>query len=178
MTDNVRDDDILIARIIGVDPGKATGIAICDLVHNAGPPQAHALLQHFAIRVTGLMTVPWHDYPKTLRVIVQDTVDGLDKPLVVACEKYVVTRLTQQSQDTQALEVTGALEAILSILEVPHTYCTQLPSATKHLMTDANMRKYFKFELKGIDGHARDALRQACTWAVGYVNNKVQLVES
>jgi hypothetical protein len=175
---NAATADIPVVRVMGVDPGKATGVAFVDVVHGdpARGPQDYALLRNFSVRFLVAATIGYDDHARSLRTLVQ-TMKPDGTPFVVVNEKFIVTRLTQQSQDTQSLAVTGALEAVLDLLEVPHGYCQQLPSAAKMLMKDATMTGRLGLSLKGMDGHSRDALRHACTWAVSYVQNKVQLPE-
>lgn len=160
-------------RVLGCDPGKATGIAVVDLVYSA-ENEPHVLLGKFQLEVRAAATVPMEGHAKVLRTIIQTYADP-HMDFVVANEKYVVTRLTQQSQDTQSLEVSGTLRAILELLEVPHTYCEQLPSSAKLLMTDRTMKDLMKINLARLDDHAKDALRHACTWAVAWVQNKTQI---
>ena len=161
-------------RIIGVDPGKATGFAVVDLVRAPKLPP-DPLLRQFRFSVHSACTFQLEGHAKVIRTLVQ-TYATAPYDLVVANEKYVVTRLTQQSQDTQSLEVTGSLKAILAVLDVPHTYCEQLPSSAKMLMTDARLAEMLPMiNLRRLDDHARDALRHACTWAVAWVQNKTQL---
>lgn len=171
MTDQ---DRRFIARVIGVDPGKKTGIAVADLEFNGtAGTRDKALLGNFTVNVLETATVGEAEFARAWRVLIQDNTVIPDIPLVVVNEHYVVTRISQQSQDTQSLTQTGALKAVMDVLEVPYTYYTQLPSEAKLLINETRLKQLVR-DLNGVDGHARDALRHVFTWCSKYVHSKVE----
>lgn len=170
---DVVNDDVHVLRIMGCDPGGRTGVAVADLwlTHKA---MDFGLLRMFEVRLVSMGTFGWEHRGVSLRTTIQGATKDLEKPFIVVTEKYVVTSLTIQSQDTQSIEVNGALESILELLDTPHDYFQVLPSSTKPLFPDAKLRQ-LGFDLKHTEDHARDALRNICWWAHQFVFNKVQI---
>lgn len=162
-----------VAHVLGVDPGKSTGIAVLTLEFTPGKkPQSYAMLRDFHVHVAVLATARLDNLTSALRFYV----DGIprDAPLVVSCERYVVTRMSLQTQDTQSLEATGRLNAVLELLEIPHTFVQYTPSQAKPHWPDARLRA-LGVDLRGTTDHARDALRHGLEWCVRYVRNAESL---
>ena len=163
-------------RIISCDPGKATGFGVFDLWYRPTSAPQWTALRAFHLERIALKTIGWDNRIQEMRETIQEATTDLGVPLVVVNEHYTVTRLTMQSQDTQSLDVTGSLTAILELLEVRHTYCEQLPSSAKMLVTDRVLSHVLDVPVSKLSDHQRDAARHALTWAVAYIHNKRQLV--
>lgn len=164
-----------VCRIIACDPGKATGMAFFDLWHKPEEEMQWVALRSFHLEVVSVLTIPWEDRLSIMHKAIDAATDDLKVPVVVVNEHFTVTRLTMQSQDTQSLDVTGSLKAILELLKVQHTYLEQLPSSAKLLITNRVINEVLGIDTRPISDHGLDAIRHAATWAVAYVHNKVQL---
>lgn len=162
-------------RIIACDPGKATGFAVFDLFYRPDDEIQWVALQKFHLEMVAVLTIPWDDRLSIMHQAIDAATDDLTVPVVVVNEHFTVTRLTMQSQDTQSLDVTGSLKAILELLGIRHTYLEQLPSSAKLLITNRVIEEVLGINCRPISDHGLDAIRHAATWAVAYVHNKVQI---
>lgn len=164
-----------IARIIGVDPGKMTGVCVADLEYKGtAGTRDKGLFGDFTVNIINVASIHEDKFVREWRILVTDmyTLDpGL--PIVVVNEHFVVTRKSMQTQDVQALKITGAIKAVMDVLEVPYTYYTQLPSEAKLFINNNRLKALTRFEKK-IDDHAEDACRHVLTWCSKYVHSKVE----
>jgi hypothetical protein len=161
----------LIARVIGVDPGKATGVSVMDLKHSTQP---NGIFHNFTVQPGLAFTHDEEGLASVVRILAQTVSEKLDAPLVIACEKYIVTRNSEQSQDIQPLRVTGLFKSIFEVLEIPHYYYEQMPSSAKMAFPNTRLAS-FGLVAKSMDRHAMDAARHSAFWCLEYANAKVDL---
>lgn len=138
--------------ILGIDPGRVTGIAALSIF--AGELTHHSLIQCS------------HDVPCWLVRHMLEAAQPQDR-LVLAIERFVVRRRAGQSGDAAAGEITRDLIGGLSIVGQDHGAAVYLHSASdvKPWATDKRL------EAAGIKGppamrHANDAVRHALFTAV------------
>jgi hypothetical protein len=164
-----------VARVIGVDPGKMSGICVADLEYRGSAGlRDKALFGDFTINIVAIMSVHEDKFVPAWRVLVNDLyVMDPGAPIVVVNEHFVVTRKSMQTQDIQPLKITGAIRAVMEVLEIPYTYYTQLPSEAKLFINNARLKALTNFDTK-IDDHAEDAVRHVLTWCSKYVHSKVE----
>jgi len=162
----------LVLSVLGVDPGKHTGLALVELYHGAQKkPEPTGLVPNHSLRFRFGATVEEQDRATTIREFVVKGSDPGGQPLLVAAEKFTATRRTLQTQDTQALEAIGALKAVMELLGAPQEALElQLPSAAKTVVTDEKLRQMGLLDKTSkLDVHGRDALRHAVFRCVTYV---------
>lgn len=125
--------------IVGVDPGKVTGIAMFvrtlragDLIHAEEVPAAQA----------GTFLRQW-------------TAGIHDKEMIWAVEKYVMLPSRAKTAQPDALTVTGVVQG----LAVGSRYVEQMAGPVKRLASDRVLKKLGWWQPTP-DGHANDAKRQ------------------
>lgn len=159
----------LVMSVLGVDPGKKTGLAIVDL-HRTTKPEPTGLLPGHVVTFKAGTSVDWLDLaPVTREMLMTMAPPNDDAPIAVAMEKFIATRRTMMTQDTQAMEAIGAVKAVLSLLKAPDEVLTmQLPSAAKNVVTDQRLSQLGLRHAR-LDSHGKDALRHAVLRCVTYV---------
>lgn len=157
------------AYVIGCDPGKLSGLSLVALDET---DKISPLFAKFRPRLVMCSSVKMRDFPAAVREYLDATPD--DAPLVVSCERYVVTRRSQQTQDTQSLEMTGSLTAVLAVLGRAHQWVQYMPSQAKTHWPDGTMRA-MGLDIAHTTDHARDAVRHALEWCMRYAHAKEDL---
>jgi len=168
--------DGLVMVVLGVDPGKHTGLAVVALYHDTQRSDPTGLLPDHRVEFRFGTTVEEADRAGTVREYLMVASGTGNATVQVAAEKYVSTRRTLQSQDHQALEAIGAVKAVLELLGAPEDSLTlQLPSAANTVMTDERLAAMGLLQARrnGLDGHGKDALRHAVFRCVTYVRGIV-----
>lgn len=138
--------------IIGVDPGRVTGIAGLSIFDGE-------LTNHTLIQCT-------HDVPRWLVRHLFDSVQPVDR-LVLAVERFVVRARAGRSSDAAAGEITRDLIGALATIGEMHGAAVYLrsasdvkPWATDKRLEAAGLNKYSTMR------HAADAARHALFAAV------------
>lgn len=132
--------------ILGVDPGKITGLAFWT---SPGEPPLSITFQ-----TPWLLTeVPAQEVTKTIKMILRSR-----KPELIACERYVAgTGRRAMTHQPDAPELMGELRELARSYDCHFTQ--QLPGPAKK-MAPADVLKRIGAYLKTPDGHANDAARQ------------------
>lgn len=158
--------------MLGVDPGKHTGLARAELWHD--PDHQSSLLLSFRLRNLGLMTVELPKLPAALSSMIRT----MPSPQAIAVEKFIVTMHTLQTQETDAIEAIGTVRTIMWAYGLP-AQCLSLiqkPSDAKPLITNKQLTDLgLTRVMSGQSAHAKDALRHAVLWCSRYVRNMEQL---
>jgi hypothetical protein len=145
-------DQPLRTYVIGVDPGRVTGIAGLSIFD--GELTGHSLIQCS------------HDVPRWLVRHMLDACQPVDR-LVLAVERFVVRARAGRSSDAAAGEITRALIGALASIGRDHGATVYLrsasdvkPWATDKRLEAAGLNKYSTMR------HAADAARHALFAAV------------
>jgi hypothetical protein len=148
-------------RIMGVDPGGTTGIAIIDVPWDESryepSPDTHlANMQIEASWGTGPNSVGWQ---------MRDLIENY-APNLIALEKFIITQQTVRfTRQPDALWIIGGVRFIADTLLIPvHMQPASLAKTTWDAtrLKDSGWAKVVKQK------HARDALRHALTACVTY----------
>lgn len=142
--------------IIGVDPGLTTGLYVyrTDAANHTEVPQGPVHAE--AWQVPALI----HEWIIRANAHMWDDDEGTEEPhgVHIAVEKYVITsRTAKLSQQTEALEVTGAVKAV-AILD-GHVTVNQYLKANLKFASDDMLKAVGWYNPKM--RHANDAARQA-----------------
>jgi hypothetical protein len=148
-------------RILGVDPGGTTGIAIIDVPWDTKryepPPSTHLMdTQIEASWGTGPESVGWR---------IRDLIENY-APNLIVIEKFIITQQTVRfTRQPDALWVIGGVRFLADINGIPvHMQPASLAKTTwdSKRLTASGWGKVVKQK------HARDALRHALTACVTY----------
>lgn len=142
--------------IIGVDPGLMTGLYVYRTYEANHTEVPQGPVQAEAWQVPALV----HDWIGRANSHMWDDDEGVEEPhgVHVAVEKYVITsRTAKLSQQTEALEITGAVKAV-AILSGGVTVNQYLKANLKYASDDMlRTMGWFTPKMR----HANDAARQA-----------------
>ena len=138
---------VAVKRVLGIDPGGTTGIAIVSFAEGVAP-----VVSHYEQVPDGLNGfIEWHKNNQHL---------SWD---IIVCENFTL-RQSVKFPDLSPVYIIGALEA----LEWPNKIIYQSP-AQKHLCDDKRLQVMGMH--KPGNGHANDAIRHA----IIYLRNKRHL---
>ena len=129
--------------IIGIDPGKTTGIAVFE--------------------PTGRWTLIELDTLPTLWDLLLQV-----EPRTIVCEKFV---WQPRVHDATALEHIGVIK-LYSLQRFDVDIVFQMPSAAKNFVTDTMLRRNKMYDISKGMRHARDALRHTIYYLVHKGNDK------
>lgn len=145
--------------IVGVDPGKTTGLFFC-LVYRLVDEE---VTQHGVLLDRSQVAADQaHVHVDGILEVFRDC-DLEPRRLHVAVEKYIITKRTARlTQQHDALEVTGAVKAVADKHDAHVWQFT--PSRTKKFASDETLDRvgWFPRKMRG-QRHARDAARQVWT---------------
>lgn len=131
-----------ISRVLAVDPGLLSGVAIFDF---AAPDQA--TLAHSA-------ELPWHE----LGELAEAEIAEHGASLAVVCERFTITAKTaQNSQAPWSLECIGMLQW-LAYKHGAGDFTLQAVNEAKNVFPNERL-KALDYWHRGGEGHARDAIR-------------------
>lgn len=141
----------LPSRLLVVDPGKATGIALLECVGND-------------------VSIVWSretDFMETGNLINATLLEHKDVPdFVVVCEAFIITPKTgQNSQAPWSLELIGVTRWLCGAYGVDRLVL-QNSQRAKEFCPNPRLRNLGMWH-RGGAGHARDALRHAVLYLVG-----------
>ncbi len=126
--------------IIGVDPGKVTGLVAWRSFVSTGPS-------------IDRQEVPADDVARTLRLMLRS-----ERPTLIACERFTRgTGTRPQSAQPDADRVTGAVRSLADELVVRCVYQSAGPA--RRVAPDRVLRQ-LGWYMRTLDGHANDACRQ------------------
>lgn len=152
-----------VRRIIGIDPGKQTGLAVVTV--SPSDTVTHALLGYHKIEVEVAISEGMADFPDVFEGLLTTILKlNDDVPVEIALERFIVTRMTVATQETQSLEIIGAVHAIRKLFAAGIPITMQAPSEAKPMFPGSRLKELTN--VKGMDDHTRDALRHAFTLAV------------
>jgi len=154
--------------VLGVDPGKMTGVALLKENYGTGLPFSVVLLDEIEGGVEGF--IDW----------AEENLDDLAD--YVVCEKFELDGRTPKP-DLTPKEIIGALKVFQradAFFQLGHKHWAlecQTNTQGKHLMTNEVLKRagYYpkRGEVKG--GHSTDALRHALTYVVKTLKHKPTL---
>ena len=136
--------------IIGVDPGKITGIAMWQspearLTHNGAVAQN---TQPWTVAEVG---------PTEVLSCIRGMLLGR-RPRLIACERFIQgTGRRPMSYQGDAQHITGEVSALAQVLECP--FVRQLPGPAKKIASNAVLKRIGAYTGTP-DGHGDDACRQ------------------
>jgi hypothetical protein len=150
-----------IMRIMGVDPGGTTGIAIIDVEWDENryepPPTTHL----FNTQIVS----SWGTGPESVGWQMRDLIENYAPELIVV-EKFIITQQTVRfTRQPDALWIIGGTRFIADTLEIPvHMQPSSLAKTTwdSKRLQSSGWAKVVKQK------HARDALRHALTSCTTY----------
>ncbi len=160
--------------IVGIDPGKMTGVCVLTFRENIRSPK-NVFWPGFKCVSVNTDTFNMDEFPRGLAAIYRGIRKGT--PIAVAMELYTVSRLTQQTQDVQSIEVIGMEHAVRKLMSLEATYVRQQVSSAKLLFPDARVKQMLtptRYEWPRI-GHERDAIRHAMFFLHRYANLSVDM---
>ena len=129
-------------RILGVDPGLTTGLA---------------LIEFSPVKILVAAELDPDAVSQWVHALLVDTES--DPVVAIAIERFTITaRTIKLSRQNDALEVIGAVKAMVTITGGTVLTATQTPSDAKSTWPTERL-KLHDLNVKG--GHARDALRHA-----------------
>jgi hypothetical protein len=155
------DERVYSVRILGVDPGGTTGIAIIDVPWDNDrfepPPSTHLFdTQIPAVWGDGANSVGWQ-----IRDLIEDYA-----PELIAIEKFIITQNTVRfTRQPDAMWIIGGTRFLADTLSIPvHMQSASLAKTTWDAtrLKDTGWAKVVK------KTHARDGLRHALTSLVTY----------
>lgn len=128
-------------KILGVDPGLATGLAFVDITERTAPKAIAAMEA---------------DLP-TFYSTIETTMAQQADDIIVVCENFIITSATAKlSQAPWSLMGRGFMEYMCWKYDVP--FELQTPADAKGFSDDEKLRKA-GFWYVGGEGHANDAYR-------------------
>lgn len=130
-------------RILAVDPGKATGLALFELTQGSDPVLVWS------------MEVQQEEYAEPIR---KALLENLATEIV--CERFTINMQTvKNSQAPYSLEQIGILkQCLLDVSRKTDDIYFQSPSDAKGMFDNAKLKKLGYWH-KGGEGHALDAIR-------------------
>lgn len=148
-------------RIMGVDPGGTTGIAVIDVKWDESryeaPPDAHV----FDTQIEA----SWGPGPDSVGAKLHSLIIQME-PDLLAVEKFIITQQTVRfTRQPDALWIIGGVRFLADIMGIPvHMQPASLAKTTWDAtrLKDSGWAKVVKQK------HARDALRHALTACVTY----------
>lgn len=148
-------------RIMGVDPGGTTGIAIIDVEWDESryepSPDAHV----FDIQIEA----SWGVGPDRIGLSVLELLEEY-KPDLIALEKFIITQQTVRfTRQPDALWIIGGVRFLADIRSIP---VHMQPASLAKTTWDATRLKDTGWAKVVKQKHARDALRHALTACVTY----------
>ena len=150
--------------VIGVDPGKHTGVAVVTFEtvgYTSASSPALGLPGNWIPNVGTVLTIEQDGFLPQFRSVL-DVVKSRGGEVHVAVEKFVVTRTAMIGQATQALVVTGYVQAALFYADIPHSFTLQTPGDAKTVYMNKKLRDGGILAPRhGYTDHAIDAIRHA-----------------
>lgn len=136
--------------IIGVDPGKVTGVKI------------YLRREGSEVGTLGHDQVAVADFPGYMRSLISSVANRVGPNNVhISVEKFIITRRTAQlSQESDALEITGMVKALAATGGLGGTITVHQLLKTNLKFANDNMLKAVGWYVPG-KRHANDAARQA-----------------
>jgi hypothetical protein len=144
-------------RILAVDPGKATGIAVLDWFTPLETEPRLVLSQECQMR----------EFAPVIREVLSNSLLSESTELVIVCERFVINAATvRNTQAPYSLEMIGVLKQIMLDYNLdPDALILQSPADAKSIFPNPALKKLGYWH-KGDDGHANDAIRHALLRAV------------
>lgn len=148
-------------RIMGVDPGGTTGIAVIDVEWNESrydaPPDAHV----FDTQIEA----SWGPGPDSVGAKLNSLIIQME-PDLLAVEKFIITQQTVRfTRQPDALWIIGGVRFLADITGIP---VHMQPASLAKTTWDATRLKDTGWAKVVKQKHARDALRHALTACVTY----------
>ena len=165
--------------ILGIDPGLHTGYCLLELCSDVTQGQTSSILKNHSVNTKLFGTVDGDkDTIKFFDSVA--TVDfesyTSDVPLVVACEHFVFTRVSMMGGSRNAVEMTGALKAIMTLKQPRAVVRTeQKPADAKLISNDILTELGIKQRGDRSTDHAQMAARHAVMMAVRISKKLVKL---
>lgn len=143
-------------RILAVDPGKASGIAVFQF-------RPHLDEEPKLLRSSERQMKKYADPIRFEVALARED----DVELVIVCERFIINAATaKNTQAPYSLEQIGILKQIMLDYGIdPDTLIFQSPADAKGLFPNPALKK-LEYWHKGGEGHANDAIRHALLRAV------------
>lgn len=150
-------------RILAVDPGKATGIAVLEWF----PDVKLDIPIAKDPKLTLSQECQMKEFAPVIREVLRCFVPDRTEKLYVVCERFVINAATvRNTQAPYSLEMIGVLKQIMLDFGIdPDTLIFQSPADAKSMFPNPALKKLGYWH-KGEDGHANDAIRHALLRAV------------
>ena len=150
--------------VVGVDPGKHTGVAVATFEtvgYTSASSPTLGLPSNWIPNVGMVLTIEQDAFLPQFKNVL-DIVKATGDEVHVAVEKFVVTRTAMIGQATQALVVTGLVQASLFYASIPHSFSLQTPGDAKTIFTNKKLKDGGILAPRhGYTDHAIDAIRHA-----------------
>jgi hypothetical protein len=164
--------------VLGVDPGKATGFAVVRVTRD--PTAKRRNPDHYAAHFSSFtMTTVTH-----CTITMNESFTVFDEAIkriapeaavMVACERFTVSRISQATQDTQSLEVIGMLKAAMQKHSLMPALRLQSASDAKHCFNNWALHQAGLVP-KGqkLSDHEFDALRHIAFAVFRWVHTRTE----
>lgn len=164
--------------VVGVDPGKSTGLAILRAQRRpSGPsfsPLHRGLFGDLEISTVFTSTVSMDQAPSMIAGALSSVAPG--QQFLVACEKFTVSRVTLATQQHQSLEVIGMLKYALADLRALPALRFQMPADAKGLFPNHRLVTLgvLTRDLRKVSDHEKDALRHATLGVYRWIHSRIE----
>lgn len=165
-----------VAIVVGVDPGKQTGAAAFAVyksddaaILTAACAETHDVIRGYGMRKLAVMDVDYEGVKKGLHAFldIADEMRQIHAPdsvitVHVACEDFIITRVSMFGQAKWSLKIIGMLEYMVAREFTDHYRLSTIQKSAdaKSLVTD-KVIKEFGFDLGRRSNHIYDAVRHA-----------------
>jgi hypothetical protein len=148
-------------RIMGVDPGGTTGIAIIDVEWNESRYEPTPDTYRYDTQ----LEAHWGDNKESIGRLMFDLIER-ESPDLIVVEKFIITQNTlRYTRQPDAMWIIGGVRFIADLFAIPvHMQAASLAKTTwdAKRLKDSGWSKVVKQK------HARDALRHVLTACVTY----------
>ena len=165
--------------VVGVDPGKSTGLALIRVQRRpSGPsfsPLHRGLFGDLELDAVFTSTVGMEQAPSMIAGMLSSILPG--QQFLVACEKFTVSRVTLATQQHQSLEVIGMLKYALADLHALPALHFQMPADAKGLFPNHKLTQLGMLTgaHKATSDHEKDALRHATLGVYRWAHGKAEV---
>ena len=170
-----------IGTIVAIDPGEHNGICVLLLYKGEAPwGKTSDALTGYSVQKLEFTTFEGDDefidgMCKTLHLYAKHSI-----PTIVVCEHFVFTRVSSMGGSRAAVEMTGALKAIIKLMSTDsrriRLFTDQKPADAKLISNSVLEQLDIKRRGDKSTDHAQMAARHGVTAAIRIKKNKIRLV--
>lgn len=164
-----------VATVVGIDPGKHTGICMLEVHEDSKPNQWWPPLKYAT--VTPKLLITCHTYADTRR-FVSNLLEELrsESRLVISIEHFVFTRTAMMGGSHETLLVTGAVQAFADVYTPKAQVFTDQKPADAKLISMAVLNGLaIRSPGDKSDDHAHMAARHALVTSRRIVTGKIKI---